>query len=444
LTVKNLTVVASDSTLRGGDNNNKAGGWFFAPDVSGAVAMNCKNYGDIATYCGGIFGQGANFSSASRCSNYGAFTNSTLNVQGGGGIFGKSSSNCTAISCTNFADMYNPGTYDPTQFKYVNAVFNYSSGGIFGSDFVNGSATNCINTGAIPYNGGGIFGYNSNSSGTSTASGCINSGRIVGDGAGGIFGPYAGGFTGDSATATNCANFGDMVGSALGGIFGTGAGASYGSPNGNAVANNCFNTGNFIGPIPDGRNKGSIMGIGSHGSISHCYSSTSDSRYGALYLYAAQNSMSVTNSNSTVAWSDVSAAQYLTGIGSTWISNGTNVPLRLPWQQPVTITVTALPPVTLTDISYNSGGIANINLSNGVANTSYNLSTAVSSSSGTPFTFALDISSNYGYIKVDKKTLVITDPTAPSTEPIVVRCKTVPTGNYSNGEITLKLYTFPT
>ena len=303
-TVRNLSMDSSGSVL--GTEPLVYGGWLFAPNLTGGVAINCSNsgpIGDVDTNVGGgIFGPYST-GTATNCVNTGAIGYSS------GGIFGPGCTG-TATNCSSTATI---GT---------------NGGGIFGSNCL-GTATNCYSTGSISYFGGGIFGLFSEGSATS----CYSTGNMLND-AGGIFSRT------QSGTATNCYSTGS-IGYQAGGIFGflTQGGA----------ATNCYSTGS----IEDGA--GGIFGPGvTFCTATHCYSTGTILSGGSAIFGTGSTDSSETFSGHSNGWFDTSANLYLTGIpGSSppvWYSRGLNIPYVLT-PTPTTTTTTTTTTIAPTPFS---------------------------------------------------------------------------------------------
>lgn len=210
-----------------------------------------------------------------------------------------------------------------------------NGGGIVGAGAggsTGGSLTlrGCSSSGEIGISAGGLVGYAAGgSSGSVSCEMCWSTGSIASDG-GGIFGGYAG-VNQATAVATNCYSTG-VIQNDGGGIFGGYAGESIGQ----AIATKCYSRGEIQG------NGGGIFGrYAAEGfgttSASNCYSSGSVATTG-YGIYGVNQQAGATSTNCYAAnnsWSDSTANLNLTGVpgssgvGTTWIKRGSNVPYEL-------------------------------------------------------------------------------------------------------------------
>lgn len=146
---------------------------------TGGIVSNCINFSNVTgvKYIGGVIGN--NNGTVITCSNTG-------NVNGNNYVGGISGQNMNIISsCINI------GTVNGD--KQI-------TGGIVGSNYINGSVTNCFNSGPVQGNGGGgIVGYNYYRQ--SVIQNCSNSGTVTGSSSevGGI-----GGYCYPTGEITNC------------------------------------------------------------------------------------------------------------------------------------------------------------------------------------------------------------------------------------------------
>ena len=214
--------------------------------------------------------------------------------------FGNSGTNITVEHCHSTGPIAGLSGGVLGQYSYATVTNCYSagnmsdnnSGGIFGGNCYNSSATNCYSTGDIGYTGGGIFGQQCSGS---TAVNCYSTGSI-GVWSGGIFG-----YDSSSITVTNCYSTGS-IGNGGGGIVGASC---------NGIFNNCYTIGNI------GTDAGGILGLGASGTMTNCLSTDNNT-----WLNSEANSV-LTNTSS------YSSPLYTLGI--TWINvmPSTNNPYKL-------------------------------------------------------------------------------------------------------------------
>jgi hypothetical protein len=198
-----------------------------------------------------------------------------------------------------------------------------NGGGILGSNSF-ASLNRCYTLGAIGAGAGGICGSFSYSCGVSD---CYSFGAI-GVYGGGIFGAYC-----DSCTASQCYSYG-IIATTGGGIYG--GNANPGGSSGLCAANNCYVLGTVVG------NGGGVFGSdANNGSPSatcqvfHCYTTGIVGNISYVYFGSGSGggisimaSYSEAQASSS-GWSDTNAAATLQGVGSVWISVGTNIPYLL-------------------------------------------------------------------------------------------------------------------
>jgi hypothetical protein len=182
-------------------------GGIIGANAMGTTILGCSSEGPIGDGAGGIVGAIASLINVQRCYTSGTITGpnaggiigyqgNSINVTdsyslgtidtGGGGIFGANpgaDSNCIANTC------------------YSTGIIGSNAGGIFGNSAVTATAINCYSTGQIGgfNNAGGIFGFNYNISGSSTATNCYTSGSNTS----GATPPIGGIYSGSNNDGTN-------------------------------------------------------------------------------------------------------------------------------------------------------------------------------------------------------------------------------------------------
>ncbi len=295
----NSSIHATNCKFTGSFETKQSGG-IFGAECYHCIADSCvSGFADIdkniSDGSGGIFGANCTGSTGYNCKNY-----YILSGEFNGGIFGAySKSRCYAFNCSNYG---------------IIGGFGFGIGGIFGSNSVSCTASNCFNYGDNMSTqssacSGGIFGGYANSS---NAINCYNIGAIIiinqtnTPMAGGIFGGNC-----NNSTATNCYNSGD-VGNYCGGIFGGNCT--------NSVAINCYNSsGN---DLTNSSNSGGIFSNDAVScSVSNCYSLK-------LNIFGENSSNSqINNSIKDDVWNDSTANSVLQIIY--WISVYPNTPYLL-------------------------------------------------------------------------------------------------------------------
>ncbi len=246
------------------------GGWvaqgYFGKDAIDNYILNCSSDGDIASFGGGIVGY------------YAAYKNTAT------------STSLQVIGCKS------TGAIDTSAGGIVGARGGYGSGGSC-------TVEQCWSTGELSSNAGGIAGqFAAQNSGGLTISKCYSTGgpalgNILG---GGICGSFAG-FQSGVVTVEKSYSTGNIMQDG-GGIYGGYAGDT----NGVTTASNCYSSGTIT-----------TSGTGIFGS---------DKETGiATNCYSANGSWDTSTANVNLTGVPTESP----GVGSTWVSTGTNTAYEL-------------------------------------------------------------------------------------------------------------------
>lgn len=239
---------------------------------------------------------------------------------------GSSSTDCLIINCMVSGDISTNGGGIIGQFSkntIIDTCISYQNisqfaGGIAGADCNNLTIRRCRSNGGIGDSGGGILGDNSES--------CT----IIKSFASGLISLKGGGIVGENADSIN------VIDSYSTGKIGDNAGGIFGSNARTCSATNCYSTGEI------GVNAGGIFGISYDVtcSASSCYTSGFNPLLSSGGIFSGSNSdgtsnYSEANHDNNGSWSDTNASANLNGItgnniGSrVWFSvDGFNTPYR--------------------------------------------------------------------------------------------------------------------
>jgi hypothetical protein len=267
--------------------------------------VNCHSNGDISLNSGGIVGD---FTANDGGTLYIIGCSSTGEIVGSnsGGIVGSNagylSGNVFIYSCWS-----------------EGAITGDGCGGIVGSLSFNVNVSYCYSTGIINgTNAGGIVGANAGIT-NATVSGCYSTGNIESANSGGICGSLSPGLGGtNTVSITNCYSSGNLNNTfpnSNGGLCGI---LIPGSGTINLSITNCYTTGTVV--IPTGYFIGgdtSISGSGTGYTIDNSYSEAGSGGTPGSWINSHANSVLIGHPSN------------YPGVGTIWISTGSNNPYKL-------------------------------------------------------------------------------------------------------------------